>query len=636
MDSLLKKSVIFEAIDNAKVVTFDIFDTILGRSSSLEPTDAFYYLAKGLGMTDDKAELFKKCRVEAEQLARHKTLMKYGHSEISIKEIYDNLDDVVCLEQEIEFEINDFYVRPLQRELYEYAKKKGKKLFAISDIYFDKETLAEILGKFDFVFDDIYSSCDYKVGKYNGELYQVFLSKNNLIGADILHIGDNYQSDIVNSSKYEIKSIHLPKAVDGLFRASDLNLGSIYILHHKINTPFSRFLLAYLAKKRELGGAQTAATLFAILYAAPLLFNFICFLSSVHVRKKNSCFFLMARDGYILKTILDILEVDFKYKILECSRRSTLLPSAKLDYNVWRTIFISASNLKVSEVVDGLFLEEGENIKKMSEHLMGDAQCLEDVTSNVLEKFLKESYSIAAPQINKEYLAAQSYFNTVGLTESNVSVVDVGWSLSSHKAIESLIGKKINGCYLGTTVNAYTHSGISAYLFNQEDDSTWSRVFHHAVELLELPFLAVEQQTIGYATDGISYRSADSVEHMRLLFATEMRQELQEIFQIIKELKIWNKDIGESNPSLGLRDLFVQLAFQPTLSEQMLIGSIPHDRHISAAGYSTIADYWRTGGKIPDKELKLAKLWRVLRRDGVKIVFYKLWFLIKSKRRQNY
>lgn len=629
MDSLLKKSVIFNAIDNAKIITFDVFDTLLGRSSALEPTDTFYYLAKSLGMTEEKALLFKKCRIEAEQLARNKSLMKYGHSEVSIKDIYDNLDGVFDLNQEIEFEIRDFYARPLQKELYEYAKSIGKKIYVISDIYFDKEILSYILSKFGFVFDGVYSSCDYKVGKYNRKLYDKFLTENNFSSEDVLHVGDNYQSDIVNSSYFGIKSIHLPKAIDGLFRASDLNLGSIYILHHKINTPFSRYVLAYLAKKREYSFEQTAATIFAVLYAAPLLFYFIGFLKVLSEKNKVDCLFLMARDGYILKDILDVVDVGVSYKILECSRRSVLIPSAKHNYNVWRNIFTSAEHLKLSEVIDGLFLEEGEEIKNRASQLMGDKECLAGINSNIVEKFLKESYKIAEPQINKEYLAAQSYFESIGLMKKDVSVVDVGWSLSSHKAIESLIGKKLAGYYIGTTANAYTHSDIFGYLFHREDDSVWSHIFHHAVELLELPFIATEKQAIAYSNEGIIYRNADSIEFMRLLFAQEMREELKEIFINVNKLKIWSQDIKEVSQVSGLRDLFFQLTFHPTLSEKILIGSIPHDRHISAAGYSTVADYWNVNGVLAKKKLSISKLWRVLNRDGLKVVIYKLWLLIR-------
>ena len=83
MDSSLQK-----AIDNASVVSFDVFDTLIKRNCA-NPTDIFTITEKRFNRQNgDKITGFKKARIEAERYAR--TLEETG--EIGFDAIYENLN----------------------------------------------------------------------------------------------------------------------------------------------------------------------------------------------------------------------------------------------------------------------------------------------------------------------------------------------------------------------------------------------------------------------------------------------------------------------------------------------------------------------------------------------------------------
>lgn len=613
----------FEAIctviDSVEVVTFDIFDTLIGRSYVIEPEDNFYLLARSKGRTDDEAQSFRKLRVAAESLARQESLRARKTAEITIYDIYAKLGDVgIRIEDEIDFERRSFYPRCLQQQLYLYAKHKGKKLYAISDIYYPKQMLKDMLSEHGYVFDDIYSSCDHARGKYEGLLFEKFLNDIAINPSLILHVGDNVHSDVVSSADYGMKSVHIPKAIDMLFRDSSINLGSVEILH-KSNSYFAKFLLADMAKKTDLQSEASMAGVFASMYAAPLIFNFVNHLALEIKKDKVKKLYLMARDGYTTGAAIDAMAADIEYEIINCSRRSVMLPAAALDKKYWWTFFESAEGIPIPEIIDGLDLDCGDIIKSLYEEKFSAGV----LKAGELDKFIAMSYELARPQMEEELDGAKKYFHSLGLYDDNVALVDVGWSLNSHKAIEKIMGKKIAGYYVGTSASAYQNGMIKAFLFEHEDSLAWSKIFHGAVELLELPFISLERQTVRYKNVTPLLREGAALEVSRALFAQEMRQELLRVVGIAASLHV-NEKSPQTVARSWLCSLYGCLASGHHLNERILIGMIPHDRHISAVSYSTIGDFWG-GGDYRLVQTSIArKVLRSVRNEGVKVTTLKV------------
>ena len=183
-----------------KVITFDVFDTLIIRDVE-KPADVFRHSYGFWG---------KYFRILAEQSARKRR----KNSEITLSEIGSYFHRK-C-NSEIEYEKRICRANPKVFELYKELKHMGKKIYAISDMYLDANTVSEILISSGYELDGVFVSSEYACTKETGKLFSVFLETNNYNPEEILHIGDNNKSDYEGACNAGIKAVLIPKHVDCL------------------------------------------------------------------------------------------------------------------------------------------------------------------------------------------------------------------------------------------------------------------------------------------------------------------------------------------------------------------------------------------------------------------------------------
>lgn len=159
-------------IDECDVVSFDMYDTLVFRAAPV-----FDYISALL-----KVPEFAAKRIMAEKNCGSKIR---GYT---IYDIYESMPVVSPL-LEIELEIQVAVRNNEMKEVYDYAKKKGKHIVLTSDMYLPKKILDRILSKIEIDVENTYVSCDYKKSKSEGDLYEVL--KNDYPNMKILHIDDN-------------------------------------------------------------------------------------------------------------------------------------------------------------------------------------------------------------------------------------------------------------------------------------------------------------------------------------------------------------------------------------------------------------------------------------------------------------
>ena len=206
---------------NIKVVSFDIFDTLIIRPF-LYPKDLFTFL------NDDYRKLsknitidFSKIREDCEVLARIEA-DKNNLQEVNLDQIYEiiakeysiPLEIIEKLKQkEIDLELRFCMKRETAYSIYKLAKYLGKRVICTSDMYLPEEVIKQILEKNGYTeIDDIYLSCKIMKTKSTGNLYEYVLKEESVEPNQMIHIGDNYKSDYEIAKKKKIKSIHFPKA----------------------------------------------------------------------------------------------------------------------------------------------------------------------------------------------------------------------------------------------------------------------------------------------------------------------------------------------------------------------------------------------------------------------------------------
>lgn len=288
------------AIDKHDVIAFDIFDTLLVRPYN-NPGDMFMHLEKIHNLNG-----FARARGYAELCARKKT----RREEITYDEIYAQIDDTFkCMYgREIEFEKLILRANPDMRKYFQYAAEQKKKVIIISDMYLPKFVIEDILISNNYnAYDKIYLSSDCFLTKRTGNLFSFVLKDLNISGRCLLHIGDNYYSDLLMARKNGIHTYYYTKIKDQFFR-QEKNAGK-YRAENTGNLGASIILgtLAFWHIKRPKSSEQNYFENFGYAYGGPAVFAYMEWLKNkLQVEGINSVLFT-ARDGYILKKVFDLI-----------------------------------------------------------------------------------------------------------------------------------------------------------------------------------------------------------------------------------------------------------------------------------------------------------------------------------------
>ena len=158
-----------DKINKAEIVSFDIFDTLLLRPY-VEPVDLFKHLEKLYAV-----ENFSKVRIEAEKTARK----KYSHNiDITLNQIYECMPENMqeMMTAEINFEKQVLTPNNELKEVFEYAKRKNKKIVIASDMYLPSSVLSDILKSKGYDgYTKLYVSGECLKAKFNGSMYDLII-----------------------------------------------------------------------------------------------------------------------------------------------------------------------------------------------------------------------------------------------------------------------------------------------------------------------------------------------------------------------------------------------------------------------------------------------------------------------------
>ncbi|HEX3026862.1 MAG TPA: HAD family hydrolase, partial [Clostridia bacterium] len=214
-------SEIEKQLDEIDVVSFDIFDTLLLRTVAV-PDDIFFKVGKRLqeeypNTYDFPPEVFAGMRREADAQARKKAWEAEEAEEITLDHIYEqfrlNDEYVACAKAcELAVERENVYLNPNMADFISYCHKLGKKLALVSDSYLNRVQITELLSTAGLdlsLISTLIISCEYKVLKYNGKLFQILTDAfPDVPKARILHIGDNPHADMDGAACAGIRSAY--------------------------------------------------------------------------------------------------------------------------------------------------------------------------------------------------------------------------------------------------------------------------------------------------------------------------------------------------------------------------------------------------------------------------------------------
>lgn len=429
-------------------VSFDLFDTLIRRRllkvNEVHDTVSAYALAL-VGRRKESSP-FDLTLLRYRMSDSLKSFDGKGTQEPLIDDVWDRIiaqyvqDDVerkAIVEQVVGFEVaieaSNLELIDGVKELLTRLKADGKVVTAISDMYFSRAVMEEILknlGIFE-LFDHIYISADSKLTKQTGDLFQAVLGDLKLEPYQLLHVGDNSHSDIAMAKKVGMDCVFVEQ-------------------HHLLEL-----------KRPQYGRRDRIEEEVADLVKLHL----ISLLLDAKSNRVEHIYF-MARDGCAINDFLSAWESDFVHDFLEVPSHSNLYLNRLL--TCWGGVDFSADWL-IQAIGLVFWLNHGEaSPKEMCERLgvkvvpaaFGTEMLYaEHDTFRVAEIFidagLKEQIKAAIIAKRHDLL---SHLRTIGFFDHrNVAFSDVGYSGTVLRDLNSLFVNHLLGEAVGVPPSMHLH-----------------------------------------------------------------------------------------------------------------------------------------------------------------------------------
>lgn len=457
-----------------KLLSLDIWDTILRRKChpdaiKVYTSREFYLYAKDY-IKQDKRNLreLTRLRVDAEREIGTECKESGFDDEYNIKDVfrrwiryacdkeYPNIDKLVehLYESELNRELENIYLDPTIDSTIDSIRHE--KLVCISDFYTDKFFLQKLIDSVGMrnKIEEIFCSCDYKLNKRSGRLFEIAEKECNVCSNEHIHIGDNAYSDVEVPKRLGIDAIHyLPD--DEHKKRKDRE--SEFVSDLKDSLRYKDFPLK----------SDRDISLF--------FYGFIADIMESCIEKKLKKIYFFTREGEFYKEIFDTISVFYdkevvpKSYILEVSRLSTFVASLReftLDemMRLWNQYSIQS----MSAMFKSLAMDLG-NVKKFLDLYSIDPDevltypwTLEPVQRLFADeefKNLMEAHIADKRDRLLEYCAGK---DLVVESDEDIAIVDIGW----RGTIQD------NLCYLfrNTMIYGY-YVGLIQFLNKQPENS---------------------------------------------------------------------------------------------------------------------------------------------------------------------
>lgn len=608
-----KMKKIIKENSNIQVISADLFDTLLFRTVKY-PVDVFELAGKrGKACRYIKEHIepveYKYVRIEAEKQARELNRERYNTSEVTLDEIYRCMPDNVCMplemkKIELDIEKEVCYANSEVLQLLQEQKREGKKIILISDMYLSKQELTALLhssGIDNKLFDRIFVSSEERVSKAQGKLYSKVLAEMKNLPNEIIHIGDNYTSDILNAKELGIHTFYydvISNEHEQFFELEELKYGNIAGEIYALRKTIYNQAEALNEEEKiwfRLGGCIIAPLLSAacewVLYTA----------------KKNSIktIYPLMREGKILAELLSIANKKSNLKInikpLYVSRKAMFLPSIKVFNKEILNQIYDIKDAKVADIFKLLKIEDllikFDQYKEISLKDLALVSVKDNSLKDEIEDFLFSEgvKNRIQKNIEDQQKIVFEYFKKMGMNERFITF-DIGFKGTIQKGVESILNKYIEPNHnihllvLGaneTIHNIFNGVDLRGYVGTLGANEKLINPVYWNVGVIEQFLMCNEGSTTGYirnkdgqieAEKQDIHLSAEQIKKVRIAQEGMLAYEKAYV-----ELASQNNRIkGIEDKASELIKLVDRLYMLPTQEEAEKIGNLSHDENYGA------------------------------------------------------
>lgn len=304
-EQLYQQTAMYEA------VSFDLFDTLIMRRI-LSPSDVFDLVDARLRQDGIVIEDFAARRMSCEkELSKDRAprlteIYSYMTETYHISKIRS--DDMAVLEWEIDCSL----VIPRREvcELLLRLAEQGKKIYIVSDSYYSREQITELMKKCGITrYSDVFVSCEFGTGK--GQL--LFEKVKEAVGnMPLVHIGDDAAVDIESAEKNGIRGIRIYSGMDLLEMTGYMGLWDYtQSLADRIKTGMFTakiFNSPFQFETEECKISVDTAYDIGYVFFAPMISDFVLWFHEKVEEYGLQNILFCARDGYLLQKMYGELD----------------------------------------------------------------------------------------------------------------------------------------------------------------------------------------------------------------------------------------------------------------------------------------------------------------------------------------
>ncbi|MCM1145032.1 MAG: hypothetical protein NC407_10015 [Lachnoclostridium sp.] len=501
------------------VISFDMFDTLIFRPFAL-PADLFFLIGEEFDILD-----FKNIRIWAESDARAKCKERKGHREVTLLDIWKNLEKDTGLsasegmEKEQEIERKLCYTNPFMLAVWNRLLAMNKKLIVVSDMYLPEDCIAGILEKAGYTgMDKVYVSNIYQKSKSDGGLYrEVMKDWRRSDKVSIVHVGDNPHSDRDMARQNGVDALPYPNIDKNIMLYRPLDMSPI------VGSAYRAIVSGHLYNGLSVYGMEYE---YGFIYGGLFVVGYCSFIHEYYKRQGLDKVLFLSRDGDILKQVYDFLYPEDSTEYVYWSRKAAvklmsdedkhdyfrrfiahkinqnytiaeILHSMELDSLIgqladWKEIWLAAEKEEqaLREEVGSKRHKKGERrrnekVKEKKQRFL-DLRAEDELTDKngrLLRQFVEAKWEQVRKIYAPQKTAARKYYAKVLKDCGRVAVVDIGWAGSGAVALAHLVEKvwklpcQVDGMIAGTNTlhNAEPEASeiflqkgkLTAYLYSQ-------------------------------------------------------------------------------------------------------------------------------------------------------------------------
>ena len=351
-------------MNNIELYSFDIFDTLITRKVA-NPTGIFILMQNELNknpeykdFSDDIKTNFFQYRRQAEFRQRRINRGIKNNIDISFDDIYRDIKACCALSEEqtknlkeLEIKLELENIIPIEENVNKIKKllSENRRVVLISDMYLPEDIIKQMLLKCDPILCEpkLYLSSTLGYMKSSRAMYKHVLQEEKINPKNWLHMGDNLRVDFKRPKKFKINAKH--------YNAPCLKDYETDIIA-KYNNPLTQYMFGCSKNLRNEITECSKYFELGMNLAGEIFYPYVFWLLNRAKELGIKRLYFIARDGFILKEIADIiienLNFNIETKYIYGSRKS------------WREPAISYENLPLLKQMLWYYITLSKNLSQ--------------------------------------------------------------------------------------------------------------------------------------------------------------------------------------------------------------------------------------------------------------------------------